>query len=98
MSAHSYTRTKLTTRKKDAFYEVDIEYPVGLHELHNIYLLVPEQMKVGKEGLSSYSKDLKMKLGLSGKPTKKLISNLLDKKNYVLRYHNGNTILGKEWF
>ena len=34
---------------KGCILEVDLEYPVELHELHNDYPLAPERLKVKKE-------------------------------------------------
>jgi len=48
--------------------EVHLEYPKGLHDLHNDYPLAPERLMVNR--------------------VEKLISNLGDKKNYVLHYRN----------
>ena len=36
------------------FFEVDLEYPDQLHELHNDYLLAPEKLAVSSNMLSDY--------------------------------------------
>ena len=45
-------------RKRGMILEVDLEYPSELHELHNDYPLATEKMKVTKEMLSSYCKNI----------------------------------------
>jgi len=68
--------------------EVDLEYPFHLHDLHNDYPLAPESKVITEEMLSSYSKELKNKLLLSGKPNAKLVPNLWNKTKYVIHYRN----------
>lgn len=68
--------------------EVDLDYPEHLHESHNDYPLAPEILTVTKDRLSSYSNELREKLGIKGKSSKKLVPNLYHKKNYVLHYRN----------
>lgn len=53
---------------KGCILDVDLEYPLEYHNLHNEYPLAPERLKVGN--------------------VEKLISNLYDKKKYVLHYKN----------
>ena len=38
------------------FFEVDLEYPDELHELHNYYPLAPEKLAVSSDMLSNYCK------------------------------------------
>ena len=45
--------------------EVDLEYPKELHELHNDYPLAAEKMKVTKEILSPYCKNIQEQFGIS---------------------------------
>ena len=75
-------------RKKGMILEVDLEYPNELHELHNDYPLAAEKMKVTKEMLSSYCKNIQEKFGIHIGQVAKLIPTLADKKNYVLHYRN----------
>ena len=75
-------------RKKGMISEVDLEYPKELHELHNDYPLAAEKMKVTKEMLSSYCKNIQEKFGINIGQVAKLIPTLADKKNYVLHYRD----------
>ena len=47
-------------RKTGMILEVDLEYPKELHELHNYYPLAAEKMKVTKEMLFSYCKNIQV--------------------------------------
>ena len=64
--------------------EVDLESPKELHEEHNTYPLAPERMMVQKEWMYQYG------LGYGVVPTEveKLVSNLHNKKRYVIHYRN----------
>ena len=53
--------------------EVDLEHPKELHELHNDYPLAVEKMKVTKEMLSPYCKDIQEQFGISIGQVAKLI-------------------------
>ncbi|CAH3184930.1 unnamed protein product [Porites evermanni] len=75
-------------RKKGIILEVDLEYPKELHELHNDYPLAAEKMKVTKEMLSPYCKNIHEQFGISIGQVAKLIPTLSSKKNYVLHYRN----------
>ena len=68
--------------------EVDLEYPVELHESHNDYPLAPERQTVEQEMLSPYCKQLMDDLQMKYTPTPKLIPNLNDKQHYILHYRN----------
>ena len=68
--------------------EVDLEYPKELHELYNDYPLAAEKMKVTKEKLSPYCKNIQEQFGISIGQVAKLIPTLSSKKNYVLHYRN----------
>ena len=65
-------------------YEVDLEYPEELHDLHNDYPCAPEKIKVTDDMLSDYCREIKDKFNLSSGNVSKLIPNLMDKKNYVI--------------
>ena len=63
--------------------EVDLKYPVHLHESHNDYPLAAEKL-ITHDMLSSYSQSLINK-HIS---TEKLAPNVNDKIKYVLHYEN----------
>lgn len=73
---------------KGYIFEVDLEYPGELHELHNDYPVAAEKMKVSPEMLSPYCKMIKEKYSISIGQVAKLIQTLVDKKNYVLHHRN----------
>ena len=66
------------------FFEVDLEYSDELHELHNGYPLVPEQLVVSSDMLSKYCKKIADKYEIKVGDGKKLIPNLGNKTNYVV--------------
>ena len=74
--------------KKGIMLEVDLEYPKELHDLHNDYPLAPEKIKVKKEMLSEYCKNIAKKYDIKTGLVSKLIPTLCDKKEYVLHYRN----------
>ena len=76
----------LKKKNRDVIFEVDLIYPKSLHDLHNDYPLAPEQLKVTSDMVSDYSKNLKEKIGPSDKSTKKSVSNLVNKKNYIVHH------------
>ena len=69
-------------------YEVDLEYPEELHDLHNDYPCAPEKLKVTDDMLSDYCREIKDKFKISSGNVNKLIPTLNDKKNYVLHEEN----------
>ena len=69
-------------------YEVDLEYPEELHDLHNDYPCAAEKIKVTDEMLSDYCREIKNKFKISSGNVHKLIPTLKDKKNYVLHEEN----------
>ena len=66
------------------FLEVNLKYPVHVHESHNDYHLAAEKMKSTRDMLSSYSQSLINKHS----STEKLSTNLNYKIKYVLHYEN----------
>ena len=69
-------------------YEVDLEYPKELHDLHNDYPCAPEKIKVSDDMLSDYCREIKDKFNISSGKVNKLITTLNDKYNYVLHEEN----------
>ena len=65
-------------------YEVDLEYPEELHDLHNDYPCAAEKIKVSDDMLSDYCREIKNKFKICSGNVHKLIPNLNDKKNYVI--------------
>jgi len=55
--------------------EIDLKYPVELHEWHNAYPLAPEHVEIVDDMISTRHV-----------PTSKLVSNLRDKARYVTHY------------
>ena len=70
------------------FFEVHLEYPDELHELHNDYLLAPEKLAVSSDMLSKDCKKIANKYDIKVGDVKKLIPNLGNKANYVVHYRN----------
>ena len=74
--------------KKGLILEVDLEYPEGLHNLHNDYPLGPEKVKVTEDMLSDYCKKIAKKYNISTGLIHKLIPTLNNKEKYVLHYRS----------
>jgi hypothetical protein len=71
--------------------EVDLEYPVYLHDYHSDYPLAPIKRKIDTTELSPYQKKLVADLesnGIKRVATEKLILDLNNKYNYVLHSSN----------
>ena len=68
---------------KGMILEVDIDYPIDLHDLHNDFPLLPLNRKVDQSELSEFQKKLIEK---KFSPCNKLVLDLKDKKNYVIHY------------
>ena len=66
------------------FFEVDLDYPIHLHDSHNHYPLAPEKLTVTEDMLSNYAKSLLADKSFKGTP--KLIPNLYNKRHYIVHY------------
>ena len=79
---------------KGYIFEVDLEYPRELHELHNDLPCAPERLKVQEEWLSDYSKALNVKLQkddstkVKVSKCEKLLLTLNNREKYVVHYRN----------
>lgn len=62
-------------------FDVDLEYPDILHDLHNGYALAPENMEVKNNMLNSFQIE-----GRKETKIKKLITSFYEKKNYGINY------------
>ena len=60
--------------------EVDLEYPIKLHDLHNDYPLAPEKLEISQDMLSKYCSDIADKYGIKIGGVNKLVPNLGSKK------------------
>ena len=68
--------------------EVDLEYPVKLHALRNVYPLAPENLAIPYDMLSNYCKNIAEENGIKVGDATKLIPNWRDKTNCVLYQRN----------
>ena len=69
-------------------YEVDLEYPDELHDLHNDYPCAAEKIKVNDEMLSDYCQNIKNRFKISSGNVSKLIPTLHHKEKYVFHEEN----------
>ena len=74
--------------KKGLILEVDLEYRIELHDLHNDYPVTPEKLNVSNNMLSEYCKKIAKNYNILIGLVRKLIPMLGDKKEYVLHYCN----------
>ena len=76
-------------RIQTGIYEVDLEIPKELHEKFKDYPLCPEIKSIPENNLSEYQTYLNNKLNIKyTEKDKKLILDLLPKKNYKIYYKN----------
>ena len=68
--------------------EVDLEYPIELHDLHNDYPLAPEKLEISQNRLSKYCLSIANKYEIKIGGVNKLVPNLGNKSKYVVHYKN----------
>ena len=90
VNSENFTTEDILQLKSDIeegyIFEVDLEYPQHLHDLHNEYPLAPEPLEIKENMLSKQAKYM-----LKGKkftPSTKLTPNLYNKTHYVTHYRN----------
>ena len=59
-----------------------------MHDIHNDHPLAPEKINIPKEWLSKYYLKIVNVLNITIGKVKKLVPNLMNKNNYVIRYRN----------
>ena len=69
------------------------EYPHELHDLHKDYPLAPVRLQIGENILRNYQRYLLQDEGFS-KPPSKLILNLRNKRNYIIKLPQFKVVLG----
>ena len=69
-------------------FEVDGEYPEHLHDSHNDYPMAIESKLLTKDQLSPYNRGFLKDFNEKFVPTRKLIQDFHDKKNYVCSLKN----------
>ena len=76
-----------SNNSKEYAFEVDLEYPKDLQELHN-YALAPNNIEVKREMLSAHQLKIADLYNISIGNVKGLVSNIFDKEKYVLHSEN----------
>ena len=65
---------------------VDLEIPVEHHDLYDQFPLCPENVVIGEEHVSPYTRELSAACGIQLRPAKKLCLSLTDKTRYAVHY------------
>ncbi|MCH2406167.1 MAG: DNA polymerase, partial [Nitrosopumilus sp.] len=74
----------LSPEAEDGYiYEVDLEYPEELHDLHSDYPLCVEPLEITESMMSPFQQKFPKQ-----PPQIKLTPNLLNKRNYIVHYRN----------
>ena len=66
--------------------EVDLDYSKELHEVHNIYPLAPDKLKIKRKMLSDCQLNITDDYNIYNGNDKKLVPIFFDKEKYVLHY------------
>ena len=66
--------------------DVDLHYPVSLHDVHNEYPLAVEHLEIMEDMLSPTVRSLLRDTGSTWRPSTKLCPNFYDKTHYVVHY------------
>ncbi|XP_053206942.1 uncharacterized protein LOC128391119 [Panonychus citri] len=69
-------------------FEVDIDYPLHLHDLHKDYPLAPERISIDNEQLSQLQLDILDKTQRPRTKCEKLIATFLKREKYVVHQRN----------
>ena len=69
-------------------FEVDLQYPSELHDLHNDYPLAPEKLEISQNMLSKYYSNIADEYGVIIGGVNKLVPNLDNKSKCVVHYRN----------
>ena len=59
-----------------------------MHDINNDYLLAPEKINIPKESLCKYCLKVVSVYIITTRTVKKLVTNLMNKNNYVIPYRN----------
>ena len=65
---------------------VGLEIPVEHHKLYDQFPLCPENVVIGEEHVSPYTREMSATCGIQLRRTKKLCLSLTDKTHYLVHY------------
>ena len=71
---------------KGCVFEVDLNYPKELQEIHNDYLLAPDKIEIKRQMLSEYQLKVADLYKTPIDNVKKLVPIFFDREKYVLYY------------
>ena len=77
-----------TTSSKGCVFEINLEYPEELWELHNDYLLAPDKIEIKREMVSEYQLKIANLYNIPIGNVVKLVPYFFDKEKYVFHYEN----------